>query len=374
MPTIAFIMQAFYGDRIGGAERQVQLLGGALRENGWRTVYICERPPDKPARENVQGMEVLALPIRKKRSAALNYLKLKRAMHESGADLFYQRIRHPYTGLGCLAARSLKKPFVWAAASTADLERQTDLRRTRSRFLSRDRLTLSWVRRLEDWGVLRADAIILQTQEQLALLEKNYRRRGVVIPNHVASCENRSSIPRRPPPEVLWLSNVKVFKRPELFIQLARECRDLEANFVMAGGCVSAPLLDMIRRAQSELPNFTYLGALAPEAAEERIAGATILVNTSLFEGFPNAFQQAWCHGVPTLSLSVDPDGVIVREALGCRSVTLDQLNTDLRRILGDEPCRHEIAGRAREFARLHYDLSRLLPRYLSIFEGLLRQ
>ena len=108
MPTIAFIMQAFYGDTIGGAERQVQMLGAALRQAGWRTYYICERTLDKPRYENVEGMEVLALPPRKKRATVLNYSALKAAMRQSGADLFYQRIRHPYTGMGVYAARILK--------------------------------------------------------------------------------------------------------------------------------------------------------------------------------------------------------------------------------------------------------------------------
>ncbi len=373
MPTIAFIMQAFYGDRIGGAERQVQLLGEGLRDQGWRTVYICERPVGKPRSEVVLGMEVIALPLRQKRNVTLNYKALKEAMRESRADLFYQRIRHPYTGMGVWAARKLKKPFVWAAASTADLDRRVDYRNPNIRLISRERLAHPVNRRIESWGIHKADAVILQTMEQLRLLETNYHRSGTVIPNHIVSCTTAEAVPRRQPPEVLWLSNIKSFKRPELFIALARRCQDMPVRFTMVGGCMNPAALTPIRSAQESVPNFAYIGPLSPAEAEERIAGATVLVNTSLFEGFPNAFQQAWCYGVPTLTMNADPDGIINREKLGSACASLEDLEVELRKLLGSAEIRDKIAIHARSFAHSNYELSGLLPAYLKLFNELLQ-
>jgi glycosyltransferase involved in cell wall biosynthesis len=372
MPTIAFILQEFYGDFIGGAERQVQILARALRRDGWRTVYICERAGDKPSREIVQGMEVLALPRRKKRMEWRNFAALKSALQESRADLFYQRVRLPYTGLAARAAGDLKRPFVWAAASLADVVRDQDLRRAGYAAPPLDTLMKPVNRWLEDWGIRRADQVILQTEEQRRLLERNYGRPGTVIPNHVEICQD-AVVEKRRPEEVLWISNIKPFKRPELFLELAGRCRDLEVRFVMAGACPQAAMRDQILRAQKQLPNFEYLGPLEPALSERRIAASALLVNTSRFEGFPNAFQQAWCHGVPTLSLGVDPDDVIAREGLGSSAANLDGLESDLRRLLADPEAREQVGQRARRFARNNYDLATLLPRYLSIFEGLMR-
>ncbi|RJP79161.1 MAG: glycosyltransferase [Candidatus Zixiibacteriota bacterium] len=372
MPTIAFIMQTFYGDAIGGAERQVQILAQALRERGWRTLYICERQAGKPARETVQGMEVLALPVRKKREEWRNFRLLQEAMEQSRADLFYQRVRMPYTGLAARSAGRLRRPFVWAAASVADVVRDKDLRRAGYPTVPLDLMLRPLNRYLEDWGIRRADAVILQTDEQCRLLERNYGRLGTVIPNHVVVCEDLA-VEKRHPPEVLWLSNIKRFKRPELFVELARRCRDLELRFVMAGATYQQDMREQIEAAHAELPNFEYMGPLEPAASEKRIAASTVLVNTSRFEGFPNAFQQAWCHGVPTLSLGVDPDGVIAREGLGSSAENLDGLEADLRRLITDPAAREAVGQRARRFARTNYDLADLLPRYLSLFEGLIR-
>jgi hypothetical protein len=43
--------------------------------------------------------------------------------------------------------------------------------------------------------------------------EKNYSRRGTVIPNHIV-INPSLNVAKAQPPAVLWLSNIKPFKRP----------------------------------------------------------------------------------------------------------------------------------------------------------------
>ncbi|MBU0518773.1 glycosyltransferase family 4 protein [bacterium] len=371
MPRIAFILEDYYGDAIGGAERQVQMLGEALREVRWETSYICQRKADKPRRETVDGMDVIALPDRKRSLTLLNYAALSKAMGLSGADVFYQRVRRPFTGMAARIAKRLRKPLVFAAASRADVVRDVDLRAQNKDRPRLDKLLYPFNRHAEDWGMLHVDTMIMQTLEQALLLQQHYRREGIVIPNHIKVCSFPPLVNDKK--TVIWVSNIKPLKRPELFIELARRCRDLDAEFKMVGGCPSGDTRQQINAAVQELKNFDYLGPLEPEQAEERIAGSALLVNTSTFEGFPNAFQQAWAHGVPTLSLGIDPDGVIERHRLGGSFDSLEGLEKALRRILSDDEARKETGSRAREFALKSYDISHLLPQYLELFESLLQ-
>ncbi len=371
MPRIAFILPAFYADHIGGAERQVQILANHLRNEGWEIVYICERSADHPNKEIHEGIEVLALPQRKRRSAWLNHFTLKKAMTESRVDIFYQRIRHPYTGMAAFHARKMRKPFIFAVASIADVIRDKNLRRSSQAGNPLDLLLHPLNRYIEDFGILKADAIICQTKEQSETLQKHYDRNGTIIPNHIIT-NNESITSKKVQPEILWLSNIKPFKRPELFIELARRCSDLQTRFVMAGLCQDQYIYEIIRQADDELDNFTYIGPLDPSDADKNILEATLLVNTSEFEGFPNSFQQAWAGGVPTLSLGVDPDGVIQRESMGGCAASLGELERMVRDFIDDGEKLRRTGGKARIFACQNYDISLLLPRYLELFNNIM--
>ena len=47
------------------------------------------------------------------------------------------------------------------------------------------------------------------------------------------------------------------------------------------------------------------------------IASSVAVVNTSVLEGMPNVFLEAWSNGKPVLTLQFDPDGVVGRNGLG---------------------------------------------------------
>ena len=72
-------------------------------------------------------------------------------------------------------------------------------------------------------------------------------------------------------------------------------------------------------------PNIEYLGHVAPEKAEQVIAGAAVFLSTSDEEGFPNTFVQAWSSGTPVVSLKIDPDRIIERLGLGTVSENVER-------------------------------------------------
>ena len=72
--------------------------------------------------------------------------------------------------------------------------------------------------------------------------------------------------------------------------------------------------------------NLQYLGEVSQDEVNRRLREGHILVNTSRYEGFSNTFVQAWMRRVPVVSLTVDPDNILVRENIGFCSGTFKNL------------------------------------------------
>ena len=71
------------------------------------------------------------------------------------------------------------------------------------------------------------------------------------------------------------------------------------------------------------------VGFVKPSEVIEYFKAASVFINTSTSEGFPNTFLQAWQCEVPVVSLAVDPNEVITEYGLGFHSETMDQMIAD---------------------------------------------
>ncbi len=92
------------------------------------------------------------------------------------------------------------------------------------------------------------------------------------------------------------------------------------------------------------------------EQIEEIYAKAGLLVNTSVFEGFPNAFLQAAKYGVPILSLNVDPGGMLTEYNCG-RSCKGDSEIMKLMLIeLMERDTHDRVGSNGLEYVRKYHD------------------
>jgi glycosyltransferase involved in cell wall biosynthesis len=162
-------------------------------------------------------------------------------------------------------------------------------------------------------------------------------------------------------------------KRPDRFIELAR--RIPERDFVIVGGGLSTEreYAAGIERTAAGIPNLTLTGWLPHPAVLRHIARASLVVNTSVVEGFPNVYLEAWNHAVPVVSFN-DVDGLIEREHLGIVCGDIDGMETSIRALLGDTGRLRAMQEGARRLVEARFSPAVLGPRYVEFFEELLRK
>jgi len=278
------------------------------------------------------------------------------ALTRADADLYYTSCAGMHVGLVALFCRRFGKRFVFRAASDTDCDRSRLLVR-----FARDR----W---LYAYGLRRADAILVQSALQAETLAHHYGLAGRVA----------GMLVEKPPPdtvrdiELLWVSNIRQVKRPDLILELAERMPEVKIH--MVGGPLPGDeaLFRDVRDAAAAKANVTFHGRLSYRDANHLYGRAKVLVNTSDVEGFPNSYLQAWIRGVPVVTL-IDPDGVIQREGLGVAASSAAEIPDAIGRLLRDPAVWKAAGDRCRAFMAREYGEDKVLAAYLDAFERVMR-
>ncbi len=280
------------------------MLARALAGRGFRVALIIAG--DKQALNGSKdGVDVIVHPpIRsgdRARDTLARTLQTLSVMARTPARVFVQRGASGAAGLARLASWTRRARFVYSSANVFDFtfEQIEPSRRTRS---------------LYELGVRRADEIVVQTSEQVAMCEATFERHPRLIRSVAEPQPARSAAPEA----FLWVGRTAAYKRPELYVELAK--RVPEAHFWMImvpSGPGQREVETRVRALLDQAPNLTLLPQRSRPEVGELLERTVAVVNTSDYEGFSNVVLEAWARGVPSIALTHDPDGVIERERLG---------------------------------------------------------
>ena len=246
-------------------------------------------------------------------------VSLYRTLRALQPDLIYQRAASGFTGVAAYYAKRHHCPMVWHVAS--DMEVAPFEGALRFRTLPK------WAeKKAIEYGLRNASDIVVQTENQRALLAAHYGRTdATVIRNFHPQPE--SVAPKGERFRVIWVANLNPIKQPEVFLALAGRLQDAPITFSIVGGPSTNPSWQAEMDGQiAACPNVEYLGQLDQDAVNKELAASHLLVNTSKLEGFSNTFIQAWLRGVPVVSLSVNPDGLLDGTMGECAGGSVDRL------------------------------------------------
>ncbi len=349
---------------IGGAEVQQSILARALVRAGYR-VSMISLDFGQPQRVALDGV---MLHKAYRPDAGLRGLRfihprittLWRAMRAVDADIYYQRCSAMLTGLVAVFCRSYGKRSIFASACDLDfLPGRQPIRYLRDRWLF-------------ERGLALVDRIVVQNVAQQRDCRANYGRESTPIP----SCYE---LPARVSPGtgdcVLWVASMRErdYKRPELFLELAR--RMPRRRFVMiggAGGDARNPCFERIRNEAAAIPNLEFTGFLPLARVEPYFDRARVLVNTSVHEGMPNTFLQAWARGVPTVAF-VDTGARLRGEPLYRVVERVEEAADEVERLFTDEAHWARASARCREYFGSTHSTSRVLERFEGVLGELVR-
>jgi hypothetical protein len=186
------------------------------------------------------------------------------------------------------------------------------------------------------YALQSADAVVVQKRSQQAELLTRLGIQSQLIRNPIELQGGETASPDFPPPAspyVLWVGRADTFsKRPDRCWQLARQCPAIP--FVAIMNRHDAATFAHLQTTRP--PNLRVIEHVPPTKVERYFRQATLLINTSDAEGFPNAFLQAGKYGVPIVSLKEDPDGMLHRHGGGiCCHGNLENMRRWIEHLFG---------------------------------------
>jgi glycosyltransferase involved in cell wall biosynthesis len=357
-PRFLFVIQYHISRFTGGTEMQAWMLARELSRRGWDVHYASEMN-EVPHPPKMDGITLHGLPENPSYWRG-NRKPVRDLMQDLRPDVVYTRMFSPYLGFAVMDAPP-GTCTVWSTASGRDGRAWPHC--------ALGRITISvpalvrrlplylWHDYLARQGRKRAQLVVAQQCDQQRELERLGIHAEILRNSHPPVSEHEVQ-KHEGRPVVLWADSIKSIKRPELFVELARRCRNLPAEFLMIGRLDHEIYRSSIAAAARDLANFRY-GSFVPLSEVEQVfARAHLHVKTSLpIEGFPNTFIQAWLHGVPVVSFENDPERLLKEHGLGVCAATLDELEQAVRDLIAEPDRRREIGFRARAFALKEFDL-----------------
>jgi glycosyltransferase involved in cell wall biosynthesis len=286
------------------------------------------------------------------------FTALWQALKRADADIYYQSCAGVATGFVAWFCRQYQRKLVFRVAHDTDLMPGQQLIRYR-----RDK-------KIFEYGLRHADLVINQSRQQQTLLRENYELEGpelnMVVQLPEADAEYSRDI------DVLWVNNLRPFKRPDLALDLAMKLPGI--RMVMIGGPCQGyeDLFEEIRQRAEGISNLDFKGYVPYQEVNVYYARARIFVNTSDSEGFPNSFLQSWVRGMPVFSF-FDPDGIIMRERLGVSPAGVDQMALEVSELLQNPARMSELSTHVARFALDHYSPKAVASRYHEFIQDLFR-
>ncbi len=323
---------------IGGVETRSLHLARLMRGHFGRVTFAIRKTEGKVI--NDRGLNV------ERYEPAIISDKPNCDIADINADAYVVFESHPYTSDVVRTCNIINRPVVHFC--THDIEYIKDCN-----LGNEENYYADWPGRESAYSFYYADRRVCQTEQQQRSLRENHGLEAVVVRNPIdvpPVLPVKNSCTR---PTVLWVGRTDpVFKRPSILISIAQKLASV--NFIMIMNKTNDQMYNDI--SASKPPNVKLVEYVPFDRMSEIYESCGMFLSTSFMEGFPNVFLQAMCHGLPVISLEVDPDGLFSEKKCGitCEG-RLEKAVESILSLSSDTHLRNEISRRAFEYVKSHH-------------------
>lgn len=346
------------GHHIGGIERQTALMAQWFASKRYRVSVITWDEGQKDGTE-IDGVRIFKMCRPEAGLPGLRFLwprwsSLIAAMSRVDADLYYYNCGD--LGLGQVAMWCLRhgKKSVYSVACELDCD---------SKLPRLEPLRERWLYR---YGLKHVDEIIVQTNRQQQLLKEGFGINSIAIPmpceDHNANSPVNHKIADDKRGNVLWVGRISEEKRFECLLDIAELCPTIMFNVIGLPNSSSHYSSMLMKRAEA-ITNVEMHGYVPHYKMAMHYLQATVLCCTSIYEGFPNTFLEAWSCGIPVVS-TFDPDGVISKNNLGWSASSIEQLVAAIQELVKDKKKWRDASESSRNYYLKNHTLNSCMVQF----------
>lgn len=345
-----------YGVIFGGAEVQLFNLSQELSSD--HEVSFIVGDFGQNIFESYNGINVISSVVlgekygflKKIKSAIIQII----AMRKSGADIFIKRAAGPEVGIIAFYCKLFHKKFIYMTAHEIDCSGEYKRK--------------NWLLGLlYEFGLKHADIVITQNTDHKKMLMDNYDIDADILPSGYDIPQMRTEAGDY----ILWVARLDDWKQPEIFIKLARLFPN--ENFVMvAPFSGDKDYAEKIKIDAEKIKNIKFIPGVNFSGIDQYFKFAKLFVNTSRYEGFPNTFVQAAMHGVPIISLNVNPDNLIEKNNIGfCANNDFMEMKKYTELLLKDQGMYNTVSANAYKYAKKNHDIQEVYSKFINILKKL---
>ena len=271
-------------------------------------------------------------------------------------DIVIQRTASPSTGLCAFYCKLFRKKFIYSISNKPEVNGKAEK---------------GVLGKFYKYGLNNATIIIAQNNNQIFELEK-YKKRKIGNIKVIKSGYNiikKDNIEKK---NILWVSRAIKWKRAEIFLKLAQKMPNKDF-IIICNQANNNIYWNTISDNAFKIHNLKFLDFIPFHKIDRYFLEAKIFINTSVYEGFPNTFIQAFMNKTPVISLNVNPDEILTKNKIGifCHD-DLKKMEFSINQLFENKELYDSYSKNAFNYVKNNHDIKIISKKWFELIEKII--